>query len=177
LIILYIPKQRHRACHRFYSPFCNPAGSGGVGFGGDVFSGFTVRAATVAGRRAGSVARLVLSLSLGVASSSSRILLVSPAAIESSESLRQMESRLLMEVDDNEDDGLGWHSSSFVVCCSSSTSLGLDSRVRTFLDGAWRSLMALACVLNIYVYLYFNIDSFQHFYYRKFHVFNLLLNS
>jgi len=81
-----------------------------------VLSGFTVRAATAAGRRAGSVARLVLSLSLGAASSSSRILLVSPTMIESSESLRQMESRLLIAVDDNEDDGLGWHSSSLAVC-------------------------------------------------------------
>lgn len=129
-----------------YSPFCSPAGSGGAGFGGDVFSGFTVRAATVAGRRAGSVARLVLSLSLGATSSSSRILLVSPAATESSESLRQAESRLLTAVDDNEDDDLGWHSSS-LAAASSSISLGLDSRVRTLLDDAWRSLMPLACCI------------------------------
>lgn len=108
-----------------------------------MFSDFTVRAATAAGRRAGSVARLVLSLSLGATSSSCRILLVSPAAIESSESLRQTESRLLTAVDDNEDDGLGWHSSSLAA----SSSFGLDSRVRTLLDGAWRSLMPLACHL------------------------------
>jgi len=143
---------KRRACH-FYSPFCSPAGSDGVGFGGDVFSGFTVRAATAAGRRAGSVARLVLSLSLGAASSSSRILLVSPAAIESSESLRQAESRLLTAVDDSEDDSLGWHSSSF-ASCSSSMSLGLDSRVRTLLDGAWRSLMLLACVWFFFIFIF-----------------------
>lgn len=99
----------------------------------------------MAGRRAGSVARLVLSLSLGATSSSSRILLVSPAATKSSESLRQAESRLLTAVDDNEDDGLGWHSSS-LMACSSSISLGLDSRVRTVVrDDAWRSLIPLAC--------------------------------
>lgn len=84
-----------------------------------MFSGFTVSAATAAGRSAGSVARLALSLSLGAASSSSLILLasVATAVTESSESLRQTESRLLMAVDDDEeDDGLGWHSSSLTAC-------------------------------------------------------------
>lgn len=83
-----------------------------------MFSGFTVSAATAAGRNAGSVARLALSLSLG-ASSSSLILLasVTTAVTESSESLRQTESRLLMAVDDDdEDDDLGWHSSSLTAC-------------------------------------------------------------
>jgi len=120
-----------------------------VGLGGEAFSGLTVRTATAAGRRAGSVARLALSLSLGAASSSSLILLAADsrsgrlAAMESSESRRQTESRLLIAEDDDEDDDLGWHSSSLATCCSSSASLGLDSRVRALLD-AWRSLMPLA---------------------------------
>lgn len=93
-----------------------------MGLGGEVFSGFTVRAATAAGRRAGSVARLALSLSLGVASSSSLILLAGGsssarlAAMESSESRRPTESRLLIAEDDDEDDGLGWLSSSLIAC-------------------------------------------------------------
>lgn len=92
-------------------PFWRLAGSGGVGFGGEVFSGFTVRAATAAGLRAGSVARLALSLSLGAASSSGFILLASVAdssdrLVESSESLRHMASRFLVE-EDKEDVDLG----------------------------------------------------------------------
>lgn len=111
-----------------------------------MLSGFTVRAATAAGLKAGSVARLALSLSLGAASSSSFVLLDSQTGssdrlAESSESLRQTESRLLAAEDDEEDDDLG--SSSLTTICSSSTSLGLDSRVRAVLDDAWRSLMLL----------------------------------
>lgn len=70
-------------------------------------------AATAAGRSAGSVARLALSLSLGAASSSSFSFFsdgVSSAVFdrleESSESLLHTDSRLLVE-EDEEDDDLG----------------------------------------------------------------------
>lgn len=67
--------------------------------GGDTFSGLIVRAATVAGLRAGSVARLAFSRSLGAASSSRRIFLASDrtssACLESSDS-RLFPSRRLL---------------------------------------------------------------------------------
>lgn len=52
--------------------FCSPTGSEDPEFGGDRPSGFRVRAATVAGLSAGSVAKLAFNRSLG-ASSSRRI--------------------------------------------------------------------------------------------------------
>lgn len=93
-------------------------------------------AATAAGRSAGSVARLALSLSLGAASSSSFSFFsegVSSAfdrLEESSESLLHTDSRLLVE-EDEEDEDLGWQSSSLTTTMleSSSVSFGLDSRV------------------------------------------------
>lgn len=69
-------------------------------------------ATTAEGRRAGSVARLGLSLSLGAASSSSfNFFSVGGSSVfdrldESSESRLHMDSRLLVE-DDEEDDDLG----------------------------------------------------------------------
>lgn len=98
--------------------FCRPAGKGGPGLGGDAFSGLTVSAATVAGRRAGSVARLALSLSLGATSSSSFIFFGSGGVsstmldvvlvrlVESSESLLELDSLLLTNEVDDEDGGL-----------------------------------------------------------------------
>lgn len=77
-----------------------------------MFSGLTVSAATAAGRRAGSVARLVLSLSLGAASSSSFSFFSEGGSSaldrleESSESLLHTDSLLRIE-EDEEDDDLG----------------------------------------------------------------------
>lgn len=91
-------------------PFWSPAGRGGTEFGGEVFSDLTVSAATAAGRRAGSVARLVLSLSLGAASSSSFSFFSEGGSSaldrldESSESLLQTDSLLRVEEVDEDDD-------------------------------------------------------------------------
>lgn len=126
-------------------------------FDGEVFSGLTVSAATAAGRSAGSVARLALSLSLGAASSSSFSFFSDDGSSvferleESSESLLHADSRLLVE-DVEEDDDLGRQSSSFTTTMldSSSVSFGLDSRVRLDLEAACRSRKLFAtCTANI----------------------------
>lgn len=75
-----------------------------------MFSGLTVSAATAAGRRAGSVARLAFSLSLGAASSSSFSFFSDGESSafdrleESSESLLHTDSRLLIDDVEEEDD-------------------------------------------------------------------------
>lgn len=102
--------------------------------GGDTFSGLIVRAATVPGLSAGSVARLAFSLSLGAASSSRRIFFGSDGG--SSERLVSSESLLLASRLLPDETDLAVSSTSFDVLelqttTSSSTSFladfGLDS--------------------------------------------------
>ena len=113
-----------------------------------MFSGLIVRAATVAGRKAGSVARLAFSLNRGVASSSN--LAFFDSQIASSDRRESSESLLasLRRVEDDEEDEALSSESLTTIFESSSISIrdafGLDSWVDVVLVDEFLSRDPLA---------------------------------